>query len=141
MNRLASNIAIFKYELRHGQRCAAGLARHHGLAQRRYATGLPTVKEDHEATDIAILGGGITGLTSAYFLSKSLPNAKITLLEGSPRLGGWLHSKQVDVGNGNVVFEQGPRNIRPSAPNGLITLDLVRRLLKSPTYMGLQGIY
>lgn len=84
---------------------------------------LPNV--NHEATDVAVLGGGITGLASAYFLSRSLPNAKITLFEASPRLGGWLHSKRIDVGNGSVVFEQGPRNLRPTAPNGLITLDLV----------------
>lgn len=28
-------------------------------------------------------------------------------------------------GRGRVVFEQGPRNLRPSVPNGVITLDLV----------------
>ncbi|KAL9127839.1 MAG: hypothetical protein Q9217_003358 [Psora testacea] len=78
--------------------------------------------------DVAVLGGGITGLASAYYLSKSLPDTKIVLFEASSRLGGWLHSKSVDVGNGSVVFEQGPRTLRPTFPNGLITLDLVRDL-------------
>ena len=78
-----------------------------------------------KATDIAVLGGGITGLASAYYLSRLLPDAKITLFEASTRLGGWLHSRQVNVGNGKVVFEQGPRNLRPTNPNGLVTLDLV----------------
>ena len=133
MNRPSSSIGILNNGLSY-RHCAAGIARRYGLARRHYATGLSTIKGDHEATDIAILGGGITGLTSAYFLSRSLPNAKITLLEGSPRLGGWLHSKQVDVGNGKVIFEQGPRNLRPSAPNGLVTLDLVRRSCETPTY-------
>ena len=85
---------------------------------------------------MAILGGGITGLCSAYFLSRSLPKARITLLEASSRLGGWLHSKQVEVNNGTVVFEQGPRNLRPKAPNGLITLDLVCQKLMKPSYFG-----
>lgn len=80
---------------------------------------------EREATDIAVLGGGITGLASAYYLSRFLPDARITLFEASTRLGGWLHSKQVNVGNGKVVFEQGPRNLRPTNPNGLVTLDLV----------------
>lgn len=84
-----------------------------------------TSKTCHEATDIAILGGGITGLASAYYLSRSLPDARLTLIEASSRLGGWLHSTSVDVGTGNVVFEQGPRNLRPTVPNGLVTLDLV----------------
>lgn len=78
-----------------------------------------------EVKDVAILGGGITGLASAFYLSKQLPEARITILEGSSRLGGWLHSQRVDVGNGNVVFEQGPRTLRPNVPNGLVTLNLV----------------
>jgi len=93
------------------------------LSARR--TSASTSTTHHEATDIAVLGGGITGLTTAYYLSRSLPTAKITLLEASPRLGGWLHSKSVDIGTGKVVFEQGPRNLRPTVPNGLVTLDLV----------------
>ena len=78
-----------------------------------------------EIISIAVLGGGITGLASAYFLSRDFPYAKITLFEASSRLGGWLHSTSVDIGSGNVVFEQGPRNLRPTTPNGLVTLDLV----------------
>jgi oxygen-dependent protoporphyrinogen oxidase len=74
---------------------------------------------------IAILGGGITGLASAYYLSKELPSASITLYEASDRMGGWLQSKHVNVGNGKVVFEQGPRTLRPRTPAGLVTLELV----------------
>jgi len=93
--------------------------------RRRYSTGPLSVKEDHEVKDVAVLGGGITGLASAFYLSQELPNAKITLYEASNRLGGWLHTKYIDVGNGQVVFEQGPRTLRPSMPNGFVTLDLV----------------
>lgn len=92
------------------------------LRRQQYTT-LQAKRQD--PTDVAVLGGGITGLVSAYYLSKEFPNAKIFLLEGSSRLGGWVKSEKVDVGNGNVLFEQGPRNLRPSIPNGLITLDLV----------------
>ncbi|KAI9810347.1 MAG: N-acetyl-glucosamine-6-phosphate deacetylase [Pycnora praestabilis] len=85
-------------------------------------------RRDHEAKDIAVLGGGITGLASAFYLSKELPHARVTIYEGSSRLGGWLHTKHVDVGSGNIIFEQGPRTLRPSLPNGYVTLDLVRQL-------------
>lgn len=90
--------------------------------RQQYAT-LRAKRQD--PTDVAVLGGGITGLVSAYYLSKEFPNAKIVLFEGSSRLGGWVRSEKVDVVNGSVIFEQGPRNLRPSIPNGLITLDLV----------------
>lgn len=76
-----------------------------------------------------MLGGGITGLASAFYLSQELPDAKITLYEASPRLGGWLQSRRIDVGNGEVVFEQGPRTLRPTTPSGYLTLDLVRMVI------------
>ena len=98
------------------------------LFKSRYSTTIPSLSEFTPQTnqDVAILGGGITGLASAFYLSSINPHTKVTLYESGPRLGGWLHSTSVDVGNGKVVFEQGPRNLRPSVPNGLVTLDLVR---------------
>lgn len=81
----------------------------------------------NEALNIAVLGGGITGLATAYFITRDLPGARVTLFEASSRLGGWLHSQQVDIGNGTVVFEQGPRILRPSKPNGWVTIDLVSK--------------
>jgi gamma-glutamylputrescine oxidase len=40
------------------------------------------LKGSHKA-DIAIIGGGFTGLSSAYHLSRRFPNKKIVLLEGA----------------------------------------------------------
>ena len=93
--------------------------------RRSYASYSIPPNAPNEGESVAILGGGITGLVSAFELSGRRPDLKITLFEGSNRLGGWLHSTSVDVGTGKVVFEQGPRNLRPSWPNGYITLDLV----------------
>ncbi|MCJ1295524.1 oxygen-dependent protoporphyrinogen oxidase [Xylographa carneopallida] len=78
--------------------------------------------------EVAILGGGITGLASAFYISEAFKDVHVTLYEASSRLGGWLRSSSVDVGNGKVVFEQGPRTLRPNVPNGLVTLDLLDRL-------------
>lgn len=107
------------------KQCYARSACQKTFLHRHYATASSTSNTNPESPSIAVLGGGITGLASAYFLSRDLPNAKITLFEASSRLGGWLHSTSVDVGSGNVIFEQGPRNLRPTMPNGLITLNLV----------------
>lgn len=75
--------------------------------------------------NIAVLGSGVTGLTTAYYLTQFAPNMKVTIYEGSDRLGGWLQSKHIDVRGGQVVFEQGPRTLRPISPAGLVTLNLV----------------
>ena len=77
--------------------------------------------------DIAVLGGGITGLATAYFLTQQLPRAKITIYESGYRIGGWLSSKRVDVKGGNVLFEAGPRTLRP-ASNGVLAARLIQEL-------------
>jgi hypothetical protein len=66
------------------------------------------------AREVAILGGGLTGLATAYHLSRELPKAKITIYEKNTRLGGWVDSEMVKVDNGEVLFEWGPRTIRYS---------------------------
>ncbi len=58
---------------------------------------------------IVIVGGGITGLSAAWFLNKRYgKNAKITLLEKTNRLGGWI---QTDYEKG-LLFERGPRTFQ-----------------------------
>ncbi|KXL45632.1 hypothetical protein M433DRAFT_154281 [Acidomyces richmondensis BFW] len=83
--------------------------------------------DDRPEHNIAILGGGITGLASAYFLTKELPRAKITIYEASDRLGGWVNSKRVPVKDGTVLFEAGPRTLRPSG-NGVLAAMLTQEL-------------
>lgn len=72
---------------------------------------------------VAVLGGGIGGLATAYYLSKSPQVAKVILLESSGRYGGWLWSTRRSDG---AVFEHGPRGIRPAGAVGVNTLNLVQ---------------
>lgn len=86
--------------------------------------------------DIAVVGGGLTGLTTAYYLAKQLPStAKITLYEGSDRLGGWIRTDRVPVDvegvRGVVSFERGPRTLSSNHLStwkfdDLVLYDLVR---------------
>ncbi|OCK83756.1 Protoporphyrinogen oxidase [Lepidopterella palustris CBS 459.81] len=77
--------------------------------------------------EIAVLGGGITGLACAYYISKERPRDNITIYEAGPRLGGWMHSTHVEVPGGRVLFEHGPRTLRPGL-NGLVTAHLIQEL-------------
>ncbi|KAL4940316.1 hypothetical protein BDV06DRAFT_22802 [Aspergillus oleicola] len=75
--------------------------------------------------DVAIIGGGITGLTAAYRLSKDPYCKKVTLYEKSNRLGGWIDSEKFKVDGGDIVFEYGPRTLRVSEPASYALLDLI----------------
>ncbi len=55
--------------------------------------------------DIAVVGGGITGLTATHRLSRAHPRAGVVLLEASSRLGGKIRSHAFPDGH---HFDTGP---------------------------------
>jgi oxygen-dependent protoporphyrinogen oxidase len=78
-----------------------------------------------------VLGGGITGLATAFHLSRRIPQTKITLIENQDRVGGWIRSECVELGSGkgHMVLEAGPRTLRPRSQ---ALLELVHP--RSPCY-------
>lgn len=56
----------------------------------------------------AVLGGGISGLSSCYYLLKSFPRSTVTLFERNARHGGWLNTTIAS----NLKIEQGARLIK-----------------------------
>lgn len=66
---------------------------------------------------IVIAGGGISGLSARYFLSKRYPHAEITLYEKSERLGGCIESSCSPY-----FFERGPRTFKVSRAGDLLAL-------------------
>lgn len=75
-----------------------------------------------------VLGGGIGGLSAAYYLLKqaNLSHAP-KLFEASNRFGGWIKT-DVSSADKRVRFEVGPRTIRPKGIEGLNTLALCSEL-------------
>lgn len=78
---------------------------------------------------VAVLGAGLTGLSSAYHLSRLFPKSKITLVEKQLRLGGWVQTerKEIQQLGASVLLEGGPRTLRP---NGKSVLELVSNELR-----------
>lgn len=86
---------------------------------------------------IVILGGGLSGLSTAYYLTKLPPavrqNRQIILVESRDTVGGWVQTARHDDG---VIHELGPRAIQSvgtSAPN---TLELINELGLSSKVIG-----
>ncbi|CAF1372834.1 unnamed protein product [Rotaria sordida] len=66
---------------------------------------------------IGIVGGGIAGLVSAYYLSQKvarskIPHLRILLFERSSRFGGWIQTEQLEKKYDSHIFEHGPRTLR-----------------------------
>jgi protoporphyrinogen/coproporphyrinogen III oxidase len=61
---------------------------------------------------VVIVGGGISGLAAAFFLRDQ--GARVTVLEGSPRLGGKLSVSEI----GGVAVDEGAEALLVTRPEG-----------------------
>lgn len=82
-----------------------------------------TLSETKLPKDIAVLGGGLTGLTTAYYLTRFHPDANITIYEAADRLGGWVDTERISVKtqdgkDATISFERGARTVAPQSRMG-----------------------
>src|SRR5438874_3795428 len=68
---------------------------------------------------VAIVGGGISGLSCAYYLAKG--GVAPTIVEARPRLGGVIQTERVE----GCVIEAGPDSFLSAKP---AAMDLIREL-------------
>ena len=66
---------------------------------------------------VVVVGGGIAGLAAAYFLRGR--GAAVTVLEGSPRIGGKLATSEI----AGVAVDSGAEALLARRPEGV---DLIR---------------
>lgn len=71
--------------------------------------------------DIAIIGGGISGLSALHYFRKFHPNKSVRLFEADKRLGGTIGTDQID----GYSFDWGPNGFLDREP---LTLDLCHDL-------------
>ena len=87
-------------------------------------------------TSITVLGGGISGLSAAFYLARRFPThsgVRITLVEKYKGLGGWIRAERVQVGDvkghkAEILLESGPRTLRPTSKAILELVSIPSRL-------------
>src|SRR5690625_234856 len=85
---------------------------------------------------IAIVGGGITGLSAAFYLQQMIRNNglnyKMKLIEASPRLGGKINTLKRD----GYTIERGPDSLlsrKESIMKLIDELDLTDEIIHNDT--------
>jgi oxygen-dependent protoporphyrinogen oxidase len=69
-------------------------------------------------TRLVVIGGGIAGLSAAYYASK-LSEMHVTLLESSSRWGGKISTDRVSLEEGQFIVEGGPDTFLATKPWGV----------------------
>jgi oxygen-dependent protoporphyrinogen oxidase len=68
---------------------------------------------------LVIIGGGIAGLSAAYYAARSNRFSKITLLEADDRWGGKITTDRVSFEGGDFIIEGGPDTFLATKPWGV----------------------
>jgi len=69
---------------------------------------------------ITIIGGGIAGLSAAYYAKKNAPDAQVTLIESTDHWGGKITTDRVTFDDGNFIIEGGPDTFLATKPWGVV---------------------
>jgi len=68
---------------------------------------------------IIIIGGGIAGLSAAYYAKKKAPEAHVAVIESDSRWGGKITTDRVDFDDGQFIIEGGPDTFLATKPWGV----------------------
>lgn len=79
-----------------------------------------TLQSTNESFDLIIVGGGISGLSAAYFYREANPKARILILDNHDDFGGHAKRNEFTVGNRMLLSYGGTQSIEsPSAYSGV----------------------
>lgn len=77
------------------------------------------------ALDVAIVGGGFSGLALAHHVRQRAPAARVMVFEASDRLGGKVSTDIIETEHGRFIVEAGPDSFLAAKP---WAMDLAREL-------------
>ncbi len=90
--------------------------------------------------DVVVVGAGISGLSTAYYLRRLNPEAEVTVVEASPRVGGKIRSERA----GGYLIEAGCNGFLDSKPHILELcehLGLTHELMRASASAARRFIY
>ncbi|HEX2592943.1 MAG TPA: FAD-dependent oxidoreductase [Rhizomicrobium sp.] len=86
------------------------------------------LKDDGESYDLVVVGGGISGLSAAYFWRAAKPGAKILILENHDDFGGHAKRNEFHVGGRVEIINGGTLDIDSPYPYSAVSSGLLTAL-------------
>src|SRR5262245_5701681 len=84
--------------------------------------------ETGETFDLVVVGGGISGLSAAYFFRKASPNARVLILENHDDFGGHAKRNEFTVGDRKLLGYGGSFSVESPAPYSMVAKGLLQEL-------------
>ncbi len=100
---------------------AHALAREHG----HFSTQAPVIDSEY---DLVVVGGGISGLSAAFFFREKTPHARILVLENHDDFGGHAKRNEFDVLGRKLIGYGGSQSIDGPAHYSQVAKDLLEAL-------------
>src|SRR5258708_1712977 len=85
-----------------------------------------------ETYDLVIVGGGISGLSAAYFYRERNPSARILILDNHDDFGGHAKRNEFDLGGRMELMNGGTLEIGSPRPYSVVAARLLRKLGVDP---------
>jgi spermidine dehydrogenase len=85
-----------------------------------------------ETYDLVIVGGGISGLSAAYFYRERKPSARILILDNHDDFGGHAKRNEFELGGRMELINGGTLQIDSPRPYGVVSAGLLRKLGVDP---------
>jgi spermidine dehydrogenase len=85
-----------------------------------------------ETYDLVIVGGGISGLSAAYFYRERNPSARILILDNHDDFGGHAKRNEFELGGRIQLINGGTLEIDSPRPYGVVAARLLRKLGVDP---------
>jgi spermidine dehydrogenase len=86
----------------------------------------PGQTSDDSTYDLVVVGGGLSGLSAAYFFRRQHPDARILILDNHDDFGGHAKRNEFQVGGRNLIGHGGSQTFE--SPSGYS--DLLKTLFK-----------
>ena len=104
----------------------------HELRDGDFWNGASALHDADEAFDLVVVGGGISGLSAAYFYRQSRPRAKILILDNHDDFGGHAKRNEFRVQGHTLLMNGGTLEIDSPYPYSAVADGLLKTLGVDP---------